>query len=641
MNSQDWVFRVRAVAAVTAMSFLVIGCGGSGGDSSSPVPAPPLPTVSLSANPPSVASGRASTLTWSSSDATSCVASGAWSGSKALSGSESTGTLTRSSEFSLSCTGSGGSASASATATVTGTPPVSGSCSDPNSKSIALVIDSAFASRAQTELAQLAVDVNKDLGVCVRTLPVNVGTTAVQIRTQLKDWYAGANLQGALLIGDVPSVQLGDYTLGGITYPPYVTDSFYEVLDDAFWKDPDGNGIYNRTADIEGNGQPDLRYDLETPERTRNIWTGRLMPPRALTFDARVNQLRAYLSRNHSYRTGGRTYEPSMVYFNSIGNNHFSFDGADIDQATNESDAVSFYSRLGLFTAPSTTGLTVVWNSDLGAQLAQWRWSMQFSKEYAYVTVHGATDLQQFSSSDLLTSADYQATPPKALLLDIDSCNNAMFEAANYLGGHALFAGETLAVRSFTAPVFIVGRPAAAFNRRLLAMGLTLGEIHRLSALPDIAVLLGDPTLRLRQPDVGPTLDVSPSQLDFADAAASSPVPFAPSRVFTVTNTGSRAITIDQNENSGYTSWNGIGTLNRSIPAGTGSVGIDPDFLADPADVVRFPITLAPRQSTDIRVYFVMRFANAKPGLYRWKATFSTDSPSAPTFTVYASQRLN
>ena len=91
-------------------------------------PPPPAPTVSLAANPSSVASGGSSTLTWSSTNATSCSASSnpvssAWSGSKALSDNtgQSTGALTTTSTFSLACTGTGGSASGSATVAVSGT----------------------------------------------------------------------------------------------------------------------------------------------------------------------------------------------------------------------------------------------------------------------------------------------------------------------------------------------------------------------------------------------------------------------------------------------------------------------------------------------------------------------------------------
>ena len=82
-------------------------------------PTTPAPTVSLTASPLSITSGSASTLTWSATNATSCTASGGWSGSKSTAGSASTGVLTASTQYGLSCTGPGGSGSASTTVTVT------------------------------------------------------------------------------------------------------------------------------------------------------------------------------------------------------------------------------------------------------------------------------------------------------------------------------------------------------------------------------------------------------------------------------------------------------------------------------------------------------------------------------------------
>ena len=93
--------------------------------------ATPAPTVSLAANPTSVTVGSATTLTWSSANATSCTASGGWSGSEPTSGSTVTGNLTANTTFTLTCSGVSGSSSQSVTVTVTGqstcptpTPPV-------------------------------------------------------------------------------------------------------------------------------------------------------------------------------------------------------------------------------------------------------------------------------------------------------------------------------------------------------------------------------------------------------------------------------------------------------------------------------------------------------------------------------------
>ena len=97
-----------------ALSILLVACGGGGGGGGSETPAPstPPPTISFSANPTSVLVGSESTLTWSSSNASSCAASGAWSGSRPTSGSENvTITTVGDSSFTITCSGEGGSSS--------------------------------------------------------------------------------------------------------------------------------------------------------------------------------------------------------------------------------------------------------------------------------------------------------------------------------------------------------------------------------------------------------------------------------------------------------------------------------------------------------------------------------------------------
>jgi hypothetical protein len=102
-------------------------CTGPGGNANASadlaVTAPP-PTVSIAVNPTSVVLGASSTLTWSSTNATSCAASGAWSGSQSTSGSQSvTPSSIGTSAYTLSCTGPGGNESATANLTVTQPPP--------------------------------------------------------------------------------------------------------------------------------------------------------------------------------------------------------------------------------------------------------------------------------------------------------------------------------------------------------------------------------------------------------------------------------------------------------------------------------------------------------------------------------------
>ncbi|MEK7556158.1 MAG: peptidoglycan-binding protein [Patescibacteria group bacterium] len=84
--------------------------------------ATPAPTLTLSANPTSVSSGGQSTLTWSTTNATSCIANDGWSGTKAINGTSAV-TPTQTATYTLACTGAGGSVTQSVTVSVTTTPP--------------------------------------------------------------------------------------------------------------------------------------------------------------------------------------------------------------------------------------------------------------------------------------------------------------------------------------------------------------------------------------------------------------------------------------------------------------------------------------------------------------------------------------
>jgi hypothetical protein len=80
------------------------------------------PTLTFSANPVSVVAGGSATLTWSSTNTDSCLASDGWTGSRPTSGTEATGTLDGTTTYTLSCAGAGGSIQHSTRVTVRGSP---------------------------------------------------------------------------------------------------------------------------------------------------------------------------------------------------------------------------------------------------------------------------------------------------------------------------------------------------------------------------------------------------------------------------------------------------------------------------------------------------------------------------------------
>ncbi|HEV7817033.1 MAG TPA: DUF3443 domain-containing protein, partial [Janthinobacterium sp.] len=108
--------------AATGACLLLAACGGGSGSTSASNGAstPSAVTVSVALAPASVSIGQSSVLTWSSANAASCTASGAWSGSQATSGTlpvpqSAAGSYT----YNLACTGAAGTTSASAALTVT------------------------------------------------------------------------------------------------------------------------------------------------------------------------------------------------------------------------------------------------------------------------------------------------------------------------------------------------------------------------------------------------------------------------------------------------------------------------------------------------------------------------------------------
>ena len=112
--------------ALTACTAETQSYQASGSQTSTPTPTPtpaptsiPTPTVSLQASPTSLTSGGSTTLSWTTTNATSCSASGAWSGSEPVSSTGlAVGPLSTNSTFTLTCTGAGGTASQSVSVVV-------------------------------------------------------------------------------------------------------------------------------------------------------------------------------------------------------------------------------------------------------------------------------------------------------------------------------------------------------------------------------------------------------------------------------------------------------------------------------------------------------------------------------------------
>ena len=76
------------------------------------------PTMNMSVNPLNMAYGGSIGLSWTSTNADTCIASGNWSGNKNTSDTRNAGSLTSDKIYTLICSGAGGSVSNSFRVTV-------------------------------------------------------------------------------------------------------------------------------------------------------------------------------------------------------------------------------------------------------------------------------------------------------------------------------------------------------------------------------------------------------------------------------------------------------------------------------------------------------------------------------------------
>ena len=147
---------------------LCLGLQGCNGGGINPTP----PTVSISLSATTVHAGESATLTWSSTAAATCSASGAWSGSEQISGTLNVvQNVPAKYTYTLTCTGAGGSTSGSATWTV-----------NPH------VLADATAVGAVINLDQFGSNM---CGGCDISVPPSLGPSLKSVGVNLIRWPAG------------------------------------------------------------------------------------------------------------------------------------------------------------------------------------------------------------------------------------------------------------------------------------------------------------------------------------------------------------------------------------------------------------------------------------------------------------------
>ena len=354
---------------------------------------------------------------------------------------------------------------------------------------VILFVDSQFYIPLESEIIRLSQDIENDLGLSVKVNQVDITTiTPLEIRNSIKLAYENQGLEGIILIGDIPAVDVRN------TNEP--SDAFYSDLTDIHWKDEDNNNVYDTYWDDNDDEINDWMLNDQSEEKLKEIWAGRLQPPKnTISFNERVELMRSYFNRNHKYRTGEKTYTRSMIYADSISHSDRKEPYEDV-----YSRAETYFNSSWLYDNQEGDELHFIWgdtSEDFKNNLVQ---KLKEPYEYALINVHGTPTSQSFGDNTYLFANEFIEINSKIAFIDLRSCSNGNFKYSNYFAGWLLFSGDSLAVLANTVNTFYIGYPQANADIRLLDNGLIFGDIQKATNLLWGSTFFGDPTLRLRNP---------------------------------------------------------------------------------------------------------------------------------------------
>jgi hypothetical protein len=195
----------QSTGALASTASFTLSCTGSGGTATRTVTVTVVsatsPTLTFSANPSSVSNNGSTTLSWSGTNVSSCSASGAWSGTRSTSGSETVSGLTTTSAYTLSCTGSNGSITRSVTVNV-GAPPV-------GAKIVGLQMQDRSGSAGgniPVTFGQVFARGHVPAGATLVARTAGSGSVSVPLQVDAKATHADGSLRHAVITARIPSL---------------------------------------------------------------------------------------------------------------------------------------------------------------------------------------------------------------------------------------------------------------------------------------------------------------------------------------------------------------------------------------------------------------------------------------------------
>jgi hypothetical protein len=259
-----------------------------------------------------------------------------------------------------------------------------------------------------TTLTQFSNDIQSS-GYNVSIITIASGTSALTVRNLLQQGYNNGSLQGAILIGNLPTAWYEMTNPSPWNYEKFPIDYYYMDLD-CNWTDTNGNGVFDKYT-----------FPMQ-PE----IWVARI-DASSMTGNE-TQYINNYLTKNHNYRIGNIVASSQAVVYVD-------------DDWTSSSDGTNLavqqaYKNTILVKDYATTNAT-----DYKNRL------YYNSFEWAHLMCHGSSTSHTFKingawQSESVSSSYYSTANPKALFYNLFVCSGTRFTETNNLAGSILFGNN-------------------------------------------------------------------------------------------------------------------------------------------------------------------------------------------------------
>jgi hypothetical protein len=271
-----------------------------------------------------------------------------------------------------------------------------------------LIVNQNIYPTIKTTLTQFSTDIQSS-GYNVSILMLSSGTSALTVRTLLQQGYNNSSLQGAILIGNLPTAwyEMTNPTPWG--YEKFPIDYYYMDLD-CNWTDANRNGVFDNYS-----------FPMQ-PE----IWVARI-DASSMTGNETQNIIN-YLTKDHNYRIGNLVASrQALVYIDDDWTSSAGSTNLAVQQAYKNTILVKDY---------ATTNAT-----DYKNRL------YYNSFEWVQLMCHGSSTSHTFKingavQSESVSSSYYSNANPKALFYNLFVCSGTRFTETNNLAGSIIFGNN-------------------------------------------------------------------------------------------------------------------------------------------------------------------------------------------------------